>query len=205
MPEATVKAIEGSFLLPLSKNSQSWLNKFQIFGSFTLLESRVNAGPIKSLSTSTVEEHQLAGSPNYTANTGFLLNLTKYPSVRVDFERTGDYLVMVGSGRTTTLVTGEKVLANPHYYFKGRNLLNAQVSQHLFGNKMILTVGLNNLFGEDIIIYQDLNGNKKFDEPLKILQSNGNSGFYSSGVDNTTKRQEGLRSYFIRLSYQFQK
>ncbi|MCP2936988.1 hypothetical protein NK983_30295, partial [Salmonella enterica subsp. enterica serovar Typhimurium] len=82
-------------------------------------------------------------------------------------------------------MNGNEVLTIPHYYTKGRSQLDLQVFQPFFKSRLKLIAGINNILAEATLLYQDLNGNKKYDEALVLLRSNGSTGFYKSGIDNT--------------------
>lgn len=204
MPEATVYGLQLSFKTALSNVKNYWLSRLNVFGSANLTESEVKRGPIKSLTNPFVEKHTLSGTPRYAVNAGISLDFPRLPGFALILNSTADYISAVGSGNLVKLVNGNEVLTIPHYYTKGRAQLDLQVFQPFFKSKLKLIAGINNILAEATLLYQDLNGNKKYDEALVSLRSNGSTGFYKSGIDNTPYRVEGQRSFYVRLSYQIQ-
>ncbi|MBC7848614.1 MAG: TonB-dependent receptor [Chitinophagaceae bacterium] len=204
MPAAEVYGVTLSLNVPLSSKEKSWLSKSAVFFSSTLVESEVKRGPIKSTGNPFVETHTLAGTPDYALNAGIIASAPGYPALMLSLNTTGDFISAVGSGSITKLINEKEVLAIPHYYTKGRTQMDLQLSQEFFRSVLRVSVGANNIFQESFITYQDLNGNKKFDEPLVVYKANGGTGRYAGGIDNTTYKREGVRSFYVRLSFKIQ-
>lgn len=203
MPTATVKGINGSFNLNISSLINSrWLSGINIFADGVWSKANVKSGPLKSVQVPVTEEHSLSGSPSFMANGGLLIHYPKAPNLTVLYNYTGDYVLQVGSGTNYKLDNGLNVLAIPNYRVKGIGQLDIQLSHSVLNNSLQLAVGVNNLLNEKYIIYQDLNGNKKFDEPLIV---NGKNGLYQSGVDNTVMQRQTQRGFYFTISYIFKK
>ena len=207
-PPATVKGIDANIKTTLSFISQqSWLSKTTIFASTTLLKSKVEAGYLRSNVTNVtpeIEEHPLSGSPDLSVNAGITLQQIGIPEFTILYNHTSDYLSAVGSGKKILLANGNHVLSIPHYYTKGMDQLDVQISQKFYKSRIQLIVGANNLLNANYTVYQDLNGNKKLDEAIATKSNAFNRlGYYQSGTDNTVINIKAQRSFFTSLTYRF--
>lgn len=202
MPEATVYGIQLLAEANLSPLKGSWLSGIR--GAFGLdwNRSKVRKGPLKSDQFPEVQEHHLAGSPEWAANGSLMTHFSKFPNVSVSVRYHSDYLVSVGSGKWVDLPGNGRITSVPSTWTKGRTQLDIQVSQTLFRAAGMLTIGITNLAGEDYILYQDMNGNEKFDGKLEVMGSGNQRGQYKSGTDNVVRAAEGQRTLYFRLSIQ---
>ena len=101
-------------------------------------------------------------------------------------------------------MNGKKISTIPDYRVRGREQLDLQVSQKIYKGKIQIILGVNNLSNSGQIIYQDLNGNKKFDGPLTLRNSQeGKGGYYQSGTDNTVVNIKPQRTFYFTISYLF--
>ncbi len=199
---AKVWGLTASFKVGLDFISAPWLSGISIFANGNRLHSQVDAGPVKSTTIPDIKGHGLSGTPGYTVNAGLVVQYPKLPMLTVLYNRTGDYISAVGSGASFKLANGEDISAIPDYRVKGRDQLDIQLSQKIFKKKLQLIIGANNLLNSGYIVYQDLNGNKKFDAAL-VLNNNQRGGFYQSGTDNTVISIKTQRSYYFTISYLF--
>jgi hypothetical protein len=135
------------------------------------------------------------------ANGGIIMQHLQWPQFSLNFQYTSDYLHSAGSGSKVYGANGDAVYAIPDYRVKEMSQLNLQVSYLLFKSSLQVIAGAQNILNSPFIIYQDLNGNKSFDEPLVISKSGPNRGFYLSGTDNIIREINNQRSFFVRLSY----
>jgi len=119
------------------------------------------------------------------------------------YNYTGDHITSVGSGLQVKLANGNAIQAIPDYRIKQAAQLDIQACQKLAGGKVRVTAGINNVLNEKYIVYQDLNGNKKMDDPLLLGSYNGNQGYYRSGTDNTIINMETQRNYYLTISFLF--
>jgi hypothetical protein len=204
-PPAFVRGVTVSMhLKPDFVSAASWLSHILLFANGTWLKSKVSDGPIRSLTTPNVAEHTLSGSPEYTLNTGLIINHPRFPQLSVLYYLTDDYISAVGSGTLYTLSNGNTISAIPDYHVKGRDQLDIQVSQKIFKSKFQVTASVFNILNNRYIEYQDLNGNKRFDAPLIITANpNRTGGFFQSGIDNTLLNNQAQRTYCFTLSYLF--
>lgn len=180
-----------------------WLTGLSVFAGGSWLDATVPGGSIKSTGTPEVAEHTLSGSPDYTVNAGMTMQYPRLPMLTVLYHRTGDYISAVGSGMRVHLAGGHTIAATPDYRVKGRDQLDVQVAQKIFHSRIQLIAGVNNLTNSAYVEYQDLNGNKKFDQPLAFAIKNNSGGYYSSGVDNTVLSIKAQRTYYLTVSYLF--
>jgi outer membrane receptor protein involved in Fe transport len=203
-PTATVQGLQAGFRLGLSSfTNVPWLSAISLFGSCTIQKSKVDAGPLRSFTIPAIETHTLSGTPDYFFNAGIVIQYPRLPELSVVYNQTGDYISKVGSGNIVLAANGNSVTAVPHYIIKGRAQLDAQLAQQLFKGKLQIIAGVNNLINNPFIEYQDLNGNKKFDAPLKVTSGIGTNGFYKSGTDNAVINIKTQQNFYIRLSYLF--
>jgi len=201
-PPATVGGVEASFKLNLGVAAPT-LSAISLFANGNITQSKVTAGPIRSLVTPVVTAHSLSGSPNYSLNTGIVIHQNKLPELSLIYSNTGDYIIALGSG-IVVLPSGQSVQAIPDYRMKGTNQLNIQLAQKLFKNNMQIVAGVNNLLSSSYLIYQDLNGDQKFGSGLVLSNLGGNGGgFYVSGTDNTIINIKQSPTYYFTLSYLF--
>jgi outer membrane receptor protein involved in Fe transport len=203
MPAATVKGIDASFRLKLNFLQTPFLSGVEIFGNGNLTKSKVDAGPVRDMEIKEVKTHRLSGSPEYSFNTGLVIQQTSLPQLTILYSRTGDYLKALGSGKLLTLANGNTISAIPDYWVKGRDQLDIQLSQKLFKSKLQIIAGVNNLTASGYTEYQDLNGNKKFDSPLVLKNNTATGGYFVNGTDNTLISIRQQRLYYVTLSYLF--
>lgn len=206
MPPTDIKGLTADLKINFGFISASlpWLSHLSFFANGSWLKSKVSAGFIRSPVLPRVAEHSLSGSPDYTVNTGLVLQAPGLPMITVLYNRTGDYITASGSGTEYKLSSNKSVLAIPDYRVKGRDQLDIQISQKLLRSRLQIIAGINNLLDNDYVEYQDLNGNKKFDAPLNLVL-NGHAGFFQGGVDNTVMRINQQRTYYLTISYLFNK
>ncbi len=203
-PPAEVKGITASLNINLyAKAHAAWLSGVNFFAGGTYLQSKVAAGPLKSTTVPVVAEHTLSGSPDYCFNTGLIFIYKNFPQFTVLYNQTGDYITAVGSGVIVKLANGNSVSTIPDYRVKAAGQLDIQLGQKIFKSKVQLTAGVNNLLNNEYTVYQDLNGNKKMDDPLLLGSLNGKQGFYRTGTDNTISRIKTQKNYFITLAFLF--
>jgi hypothetical protein len=156
---------------------------------------------------SSFSEHQLTGQPNYIINGGITVNLFKGNfEATGSFNRTGDYNNTLGSSDLDVhLANGNNIPLAPHYRVMARNMVDLVFSQFFMHKKGQVKFKVTNLLKADYIIYQDLQGNKKFDKPVVetipgIWEKELN---YKSGLDNTPSWIKGQRTYALSIAYTF--
>ncbi len=199
-----------------------WLKHVSLFGNSTILESKVFAKELPSVIVNKILEHRLTGQPNLIINAGVSISAFKNTmECTFTFNRYSDYIGELGSfdpmnGYNIGGVTLPPETNNyfrpqriPNYYVRRRNVLDFVMSKSFYKNKAKVKLNIGNIFREPFILYQDLNDNNKFDEPLRIQGGPGFSPFspspgrYKSGVDNTASMLTGQRLYEFTFTYTF--
>jgi len=121
------------------------------------------------------------------------------------YNRTGDYINELGSSDLSVhLANGNIVPTRPHYRVKARDIGDLVISKAFVKNKAKFTFKVSNLFNERYILYQDLNGNGKYDgQPVVVKNVRERTANYLSGIDNTASSIQPQRSYSFSFSYTF--
>ncbi len=179
-----------------------WLSHITLFGNGTLLRSRVARKDIDNLYFSYVATHSLTGQANYIINGGFsVLFLKNTLEATASFNKTGDYNNQLGSSDfNRNKANGDSTFEIPPYRLKSRNLLDIVVSKSFWKDKLRVRFNIINLFKESTLLYQDVNGNGKFDDPI-IINTNQSDNNYVSGTDNTASRLQGQRVYQLGITF----
>lgn len=204
---ATVRGIEGEIrkkldFIPFAK----WLENVTVFGNGSLIRSKVSATQLNSFLLASFSEHPLTGQPDYIINTGITIAAFKNTfEVTGSYNRTADYVTELGtSDLDIELPGGTFVPRVPHYRVKARDMVDVVVSQSFMRNKGKIKINVSNLLNSRFLIYQDLNGNKKFDAPVIIRNDrSGRQANYESGVDNAASSITPQRSFSFAISYTF--
>ena len=201
---ATIKGLTAAFRTDLGFIDQGgWLSGISLFANGNWLNSKVKAGPVRGFSDPSIGEHSLSGSPDYTVNAGLVVQVPGAPMLTVLYDLTGDYISALGSGASFKLENARSVTAIPDYRVKGREQLDLRIAQKFFGSRLQVIAGVNNLSNSAYVEYQDLNGNKKFDQPLNLTVKNNSGGYFNSGTDNTVLSIKAQRTYHFTLTYLF--
>ena len=205
--QAYVKGLEMEFRKKLDFFPFApWLSHVSLFGNASLLRSKVESRKINSSFLSSFGEHRLTGQPEYILNGGLSISaLNNTFEFTASYNKTGDYLNDLGSSdQWVHLTNGTYLPLYPNYWVKSRDLVDMVISQALMKNKLRLKLNVANVLKNRYILYQDLNGNGKFDAPLSIkTRLEPQSVNYKSGVDNSASNIAPQRSYSFSLSYTF--
>lgn len=184
-----------------------WLQHVTIFGNGALLHSKVDGKKINSTLINTFSGHPLTGQPKYIINGGTSIALFKENfEITVSYNRTGDYINELGSNDLDIrLENGNTVPRRPHYYVKPRNMMDLVITLNTLKNKGRLKLNVSNLLKDRFILYEDLNGNGKFDEPVLLKQGTAadRTENYLSGVDNAASSIVPQRTYSLSFTYTF--
>ena len=195
--------------------SAPWLSHLSLFGNGTLLKSKVEASSVRSTRVKYVAEHTLSGQPDYILNIGMsVLGLKNTFEASLSYNKTADYLSSLGSDALSNLATDGKTLIplNPNYRISSRELLDLVISKHILKRKGQFRFKASNLLNTPFVMYQDLNANKKFDEPVTVRARYNNKGVndptteinnYAGGIDNTPSYIRPQRTYSLSFAYTF--
>lgn len=203
-PPTDLRGLTASFKTNLEFIANAgWMKNLFLFAGGSWLDGTVPGGPVRSYGTPVVAEHTLSGSPDYTLNAGLVMQYPRWPMLTVLYNHIGDYISAVGSGARIHLANGNIVSVIPDYRIKARDQLDLQVAQKFYHSRIQLIAGVNNLANNAYVEYQDLNGNKKFDQPLSHTIKNNSGGYFNGGVDNTVLSTKPQRTYYLTVSYLF--
>jgi outer membrane receptor for ferrienterochelin and colicin len=203
-PPTDLRGLTASFKTNLEFIANAgWMKNLFLFAGGSWLDGTVPGGPVRSYGTPVVAEHTLSGSPDYTLNAGLVMQYPRWPMLTVLYNHIGDYISAVGSGARIHLANGNIVSVVPDYRIKARDQLDLQVAQKFYHSRIQLIAGVNNLANNAYVEYQDLNGNKKFDQPLSHTIKNNSGGYFNGGVDNTVLSTKPQRTYYLTVSYLF--
>jgi len=183
----------------------SWLSHLTLFGNGSLIKSKVEGKHINSFVISSFSEHALTGQPGYIINAGLSVSALKETfETTISLNRTGDYINELGSSDLDVhLKNGKIVPRRPHYYVKARNLVDLVISKSILHNKGKFKFNVSNLLKERYILYQDLNGNGKFDQAVTVKKLQNRGTNYENGIDNTASSILPQRTYSLSFSYTF--
>lgn len=223
--KAFVKGIEAEIRKKLDfVPGLSFLKNVTIFGNTSLLQSKVFATQLQSAIVNRVLEHRLTGQPNLIINAGINIAALKNTlECTFTFNRSSDYIGELGSFDSNGGYTNDNIPVSirdrtstfqqriPNFYVRRRNVLDFVISKSFYKNKAKVKLNIGNILREPFILYQDLNDNKKFDEPLQVgkgiqfssIVTVPNPGRYTGGIDNTATRLTGQRLYEFTFSYTF--
>lgn len=189
-------------IIPSSQYAENLLSNFSVFLNGNYTQGKVKEGPVRTLSFR-IPEHELSGMPKYSGAAGLRFSKKRWPEFSIQYQLVSDYLYMLGSGPNVALNNGQSITQNPNFRMKKREEIDIVIGQKFFKSRIQLTAGILNLTANPYVIYQDLNGNKKFDEAIQTKTIAGVSGFYESGTDNTVHQIYTQRNYYLTLSYSF--
>jgi len=182
-----------------------WLSHITLFGNASIIRSKVSGKQIASTVISSFSEHRLTGQPDYILNGGIsLLAFNNSFEFTASYNKTGDYINELGTSDLRIKVSnGTHIPMIPHYRVRSRDMVDLVVSQSLLKNKCKLKFNVINLLKKRYIVYQDLNGNGKFDDAVLVKKDGGKTANYQSGTDNTPVNIAPQRGYSFSVSYTF--
>jgi TonB dependent receptor/CarboxypepD_reg-like domain/TonB-dependent Receptor Plug Domain len=202
---ASVRGVEGEFRKKIDfVNAAKWLEHLTLFANGSLIESIVPATEVDAIFSPFVDEHRLSGQPKYIVNAGASLALFKNSfEATFSFNRTGDYIFELGLPNTQKLINGNTSKLIPDFVLRARDIGDLVLSQNFAKNKGKLKLNISNLFLSRAILYQDLNGNGRFDDPVVVVKTNPLAGQYVSGTDATSYSINPQRTYSFSIAYTF--
>ncbi len=186
-----------------------WLANVTLFGNGSLMDSKVKEGATTSGSVRyLVPEHSLTGQPDYIINFGASVAAFKNSfEATLSYNRSGDYVNQLGSTNLDPQIdpiAGKRILSIPNFIVRARDIVDLGVKQVFLKRKAQIKFNVSNLFGKPLLIYQDFNGNNKYDSPAYVIdRSQAGQGFVISGIDNNSSLTNGQRTYFLSFTYTF--
>jgi hypothetical protein len=202
--KATVYGIEGEIRKRLSFIPFApWLGNVTLFGNASLIKSKVEAGPLNNFTINQVTEHTLSGQPNYIVNAGIsILAFKKSFEFTFSYNRSGDFITQLGTFNETKLPNGNTTPTSPHFYIRGRDLADIVFTQSVLNKKGRIKFNISNLFNARFMVYQDLNGNGKFDSAATVDKTKTDHRIVG-GLDSTPSSIVPQRSYSLSFTYTF--
>jgi hypothetical protein len=180
-----------------------WMSNVFLFGNASLIRSKVEAGPLDNIRVREVIEHPLSGQPEYIINAGISVQLFKKSmEATFSFNTTSDYIVQLGTFNKVILPNGNITQTSPHFIFKGRDMADFVITQSVLKKRGKIKFSVSNLFREPLVIYQDLNGNGRFDQ-LVTIDKAAFDYTITGGEDNSPVNVIGQRNISLSFSYTF--
>lgn len=189
MPEAVVYGLNGSLFIRIFPRQTNWLNGFHFSASASFNYSQVDSGVIKKAATRPLRAHRLSGIAPFSYQLVLQYAWRRLPTLMASYSVQGDRLYAVGR--------------EYDYLMKGMPLLSLQVRQKLLKSRLAIGIGVSNLLAADYVIFQDLNGNRKYDTGLTIERIGNSGGRILSGEDLDQIKIAGQVQLFANLSYSF--
>lgn len=176
VPEVTNYGFETEYRIKLdvfSENKEhAFLSNTTLYTNLSIIRSQVDVSQING---STSSSRPLQGQSPFIVNAGLQFeHPTKNWSVNAAYNVIGPRIFIVGN------------VQEPDVWENSRHVVDLQFSK-TFREKFMLKVSLRDVIAQDLIFYQDLNGNKKYDE----------------GSDNRWQETNFGQTLSISLGYKF--
>jgi outer membrane receptor protein involved in Fe transport len=209
--DAFVRGLEAEFRKKLDFISFApWLKNITVFGNGALLKSSVKDKIIYNPFYDFSPAHPLTGQPKYIINGGLSISAFKNTfEVTASYNRTGDYIDQLGSSDflvgQNSKPYGKPLLQIPNYILQARDIIDVSIRQALLKGKALIKVNIGNLLSKPLLIYQDFDGNDKFNDPIKITTGprSTNPGVITGGIDNIFSLTNGQRNFSLAFTYTF--
>ena len=162
-----------------------------LYTNMSLIRSKVDLSEI----TGSGESRPLQGQSPYIINAGAIYNHpTQDWSVSASYNLVGQRIYIVGN------------VQEPSVWENGRNVIDLQFAK-TFNERFELKLNVKDLLAQDLVFFQDLNGNQKFDnEKLKdpIVSADPNTdNKYASSPDNVWQEVTFGKTVTVSLKYNF--
>lgn len=176
VPEVTNYGFETEYRLKLdvfSENKeQRILSNTTLYTNLSIIRSKVDVSQVNGATGAT---RPLQGQSPFIINAGLQYeHPTRNWSVNASYNVIGPRIFIVGN------------VQEPDVWENSRHVIDLQFSK-TFREKFQLKVSLRDVLAQDLIFYQDLNGNKKYDQ----------------GTDNTWQETNFGQTLSISLGYKF--
>ncbi|MEY3236850.1 MAG: hypothetical protein RI883_951 [Bacteroidota bacterium] len=162
-----------------------------LYTNMSLIRSKVDLSEI----TGSGESRPLQGQSPYIINAGAIYNHpTQDWSVSASYNLVGQRIYIVGN------------VQEPSVWENGRNVIDLQFAK-TFNERFEFKLNIKDLLAQDLVFFQDLNGNQKFDnEKLKdpIVTADPNTdNKYASSPDNVWQEITFGQTLTVSLKYNF--
>ena len=148
---ATSYGVEAEYRMNLGflkrNDSTSFLKQITLYANASLIRSKVD---LDSIVGSEIDR-PLQGQSPYIANAGvYFTNKKGDLSVSASYNLVGQRIYIVGN------------VQEPSVWENGRNVIDLQIAK-TFNEKFELKLNVKDLLAQELVFFQDLNGNKKYD------------------------------------------
>lgn len=155
------------------KSEKIFLNNTTLYTNFALIKSEVD---VSKITGSASDSRPLQGQSPYLMNAGIqFVHPSKDFSVNISYNLVGRRIYIVGN------------MQEPDVWENHRQVIDIQLTKKFLDKKMEFKLNISDLLAQDLVFYQDLNQNKRYD--LK--------------TDNRWQESAYGQSISMSLSYQF--
>lgn len=131
------------------KSAKSFLNNTTLYTNFALIKSKVD---VSKITGSTSDSRPLQGQSPYLVNAGLqFVHPDKDFSVNISYNLVGRRIYIVGN------------IQEPDVWENHRQVIDVQLTKKFLDKKMEVKLNISDLLAQDLVFYQDLNQNKKYD------------------------------------------
>ena len=173
---ATSYGVEAEYRMNLgflkSEDSASFLKQITLYANGSLIRSKVDLEGISG----SEENRPLQGQSPYIINAGvFYTNKEGDLSLSASYNVVGQRIYIVGN------------IQEPSVWENGRNVIDFQIAKTFYDNKLELKLNVKDLLAQELVFFQDLNGNQKYD----------------LGTDNAWQEVQFGQTISLSLKYNF--
>jgi TonB-dependent receptor len=134
-----------------SKASTSFLKDITLYANASIIRSSVDLSMYAGQAEYTNSARPLQGQSPYIINAGIYYSAPKDVNFSLSYNLVGQRIAIAGS------------IQEPSVWENGRNVIDFQISK-MFKNKLELKLNIKDLLAQDLIYFQDINKNKKYDK-----------------------------------------
>jgi outer membrane receptor protein involved in Fe transport len=173
---ATSYGVEAEYRMNLGflkkNDSTSFLKQITLYANGSLIRSKVDLEGISG----SEENRPLQGQSPYIVNAGlFYTNKEGDFSISASYNVVGQRIYIVGN------------VQEPSVWENGRNVIDFQIAKTFYDNKLELKLNVKDLLAQELVFFQDLNGNQKYD----------------LGTDNAWQEVQFGQTISLSLKYNF--
>jgi len=134
-----------------SKDSTSFLKDITLYANASIIRSSVDLSMYAGQAEYTNSSRPLQGQSPYIINAGIYYSAPKDVNFSLSYNLVGQRISIAGS------------IQEPSVWENGRNVIDFQISK-MFKKKLELKLNVKDLLAQDLIYFQDINKNKKYDK-----------------------------------------
>ncbi len=134
-----------------SKDSTSFLKDITLYANASIIRSSVDLSMYAGQAEYTNSARPLQGQSPYIINAGIYYSAPKDVNFSLSYNLVGQRISIAGS------------IQEPSVWENGRNVIDFQISK-MFKKKLELKLNVKDLLAQDLIYFQDINKNKKYDK-----------------------------------------